>query len=198
MRFVLAILLATIDPARAGEFSAGIRATIGQVMADAAAPQPDQLADAVARRVAQRLAAQLASLACPLPASPVRSPPPTSAPGRPRASRPLVWSDDLAAAQRAAAAAGKPVLAYFTMNGCRACEQLEQLHRDPAVAAAILERYVPVRLRYEDSPAEFRRFRVSVAPTLVVLRGSSTLARKSGATDQRAYLEWLRRPHAAP
>jgi len=85
----------------------------------------------------------------------------------------IPWETSLAQALARAAGEQKLVLVDFYTDWCKWCKKLDaETFQDSAVAQALAEGYVPVRLNAEkEGEAEARRFQVSGYPTILVLDG---------------------------
>ncbi|MEN9786262.1 MAG: hypothetical protein RLZZ299_1526 [Pseudomonadota bacterium] len=92
----------------------------------------------------------------------------------------VTWMSDEAAARARAQAEGKPLLIDFTAEWCAACHELDRYtFSDPAVAAAIREGFVAVRVDCTDRAdaavtAIQQRYGVLGLPTVVVARPDGT------------------------
>lgn len=106
------------------------------------------------------------------------APPPAAAP---RAA----WETSYAAAQRRAAAEGKPVLVFVDAPNCGPCERVKRLQEIPGFARWIAEHFVPVRLT---AGRDALPFGVRVTPTQAVVdRGRVVVLRAGLPTDREGY-----------
>ena len=108
------------------------------------------------------------------------------------------WRTDAAAAEREAASAKRPLLVFFSAEWCMPCKEMERRSfSDPAVAALIARRFVPllVDVTNDDdarATALRDRFAVKALPTLVVRDGKDERLRLESFTpapELRAALE---------
>ena len=103
------------------------------------------------------------------------------------------WFDDLPAAQRAAAAKGRPVLLDFSATWCGPCQEMKRTTwADPAVAADIAARCVPVHVDVDAQPDVARRYGIPVLPTLVLTDASGRETRRiEGLLSADEFRQWL-------
>jgi hypothetical protein len=81
----------------------------------------------------------------------------------------VAWRKDYATAIKEAREKGKPLFLTFTMIGCRWCHTLDaSTYRDPAVARALEEQFVPFKVQAEDYPELVRFLGIQSFPTMVV------------------------------
>ena len=80
------------------------------------------------------------------------------------------WRDDLPAALAESRATNRPVLLYFTADWCGPCQWMKRnVFTDDAVAAAMHERYIPVRLDHDQRGDLIVRYQVEGIPWFAVL-----------------------------
>lgn len=80
------------------------------------------------------------------------------------------WGTDLEAAKAQAKQSGKLVLVHFWSNSCGPCRVLDnQVFNQPAVAGAINQQFVPVKINTDESPIVAQAFGVSQVPTDIIL-----------------------------
>jgi uncharacterized protein YyaL (SSP411 family) len=85
----------------------------------------------------------------------------------------LPWS---AEAFARASREGKPVLLSITAAWCRACREMDRTtYTDPAVAALIGDRFVPVRVDTDHRPDINERYNLGGWPTTAFLTGDGRL-----------------------
>jgi len=94
----------------------------------------------------------------------------------------------------------RPVLLYFTLEGCPTCTILETAAlNDPEVAYYVTNNYVPIRVKIgadRDDPKKARlleKYEVEAFPTVVILssKGHKTMFHAKGAADSETFLEVL-------
>ncbi len=104
------------------------------------------------------------------------------------------WYDDLPAATRAATAQGRrPMLLDFTASWCGPCQEMKRtVWSDPAVAAAVAARVVPVRVDVDVHPDVARRYGAQYLPTLVLTDADGReLRRTEGFLSADEFRHWL-------
>ena len=104
----------------------------------------------------------------------------------------IPWRKDLAKAKGEAAAAGKPVLVYFTATWCGPCQSMKrQTWADPRVEAA-LGRVIPVKIDVDEQPNVARDFNVDGIPRLQLVRPDGSLGPAHvGFISADELLRWL-------
>lgn len=94
------------------------------------------------------------------------------------AAEPIQWQHDLRSAHRVAQSTGRPILIVVCGPGCAPCRRLMgETFADPALAATINERFVPVHLDYqkEGDKRAAEILEVKALPTCVVLNPEADL-----------------------
>lgn len=80
------------------------------------------------------------------------------------------WRSDLAAAKLEARQTNRLILVHYWATWCPACYRMErEVFIDPAVAATINERFVPVKLNFDNYQVDARAMGVTILPTDVIL-----------------------------
>jgi uncharacterized protein YyaL (SSP411 family) len=88
----------------------------------------------------------------------------------------IPWEPWSAAAFARAAREGKPVLLSLTAAWCRACQEMDRTtYADPAVAALVRERFVPVRVDTDHRPDINERYNLGGWPTTAFLTADAQL-----------------------
>src|SRR5205807_7601220 len=81
----------------------------------------------------------------------------------------VAWRKDYATALKEAKEKGKPLFLTFTMVGCRWCHTLDSsTYCDPAVARALEEQFVPLKVQAEDYADLVKWLGIQSYPTIVV------------------------------
>ena len=119
-------------------------------------------------------------------------------PTKPAVQRTIKWQEHSNTALVISSVSGKPVLLYFTLDGCSACELMEsRTFKDPEVAYFINENFIPIKINAEQE-ALIEQYKVDRFPTIIVLSsfketkiGSLSLA--VDGDDLRAYLRLVKR-----
>lgn len=104
-------------------------------------------------------------------------------PARPRAERPPAWlhGGDLAEGLARAAAEQRPLLVSFTADWCPWCHRLDLYTFGDAEVAALLERFVCVRLAYDFLTGDaYERFDGRGLPFLLLLTSDGALLERPG------------------
>ena len=86
------------------------------------------------------------------------------------AQQAVCWRSDLEAAKQEARQTNRLVLVHYWANWCPACYRMErEVFVDPAVAAAVHEKFVPVKLNFDHCQVDARAMGVTILPTDVVI-----------------------------
>lgn len=81
----------------------------------------------------------------------------------------VYWRDSWNAALEEAKKANRPLVLELYMEGCPHCQRLHrETHADPAVAAALNTRFIPVRLEGRKHMDLSKQFNVTGAPTTII------------------------------
>lgn len=108
----------------------------------------------------------------------------------------VVWAADFGAAQREAAASGKPMILFFTAEWCALCRIMKrQVWADEEVEETVNAGFVPVAIDVKDpdsAPAAFERYPVGAWPTTYVTDAEGkVLAHAAGGLGKSEFLELL-------
>jgi thiol:disulfide interchange protein DsbD len=105
----------------------------------------------------------------------------------------VVWSDTFRTAQRVATVQHKGMLLDFTATWCPACDDLRRTTwSDRSVAAAVAERFVPVRVDVDAQPDLAQRYDAEFLPTLVLTDADGRELRRSvGYLSPDDFHKWL-------
>ena len=105
------------------------------------------------------------------------------------------WRGDLAAGRAEAAAAGKPILLYFTAEWCGPCWVMKRTTWADESVEAALRAYVPVRLDVDHHPDEALSYRVDAMPMMAVLDANGDVIKTTvGGMSPTEFLAWLGDP----
>ncbi len=81
----------------------------------------------------------------------------------------VAWRKDYATALKEAKEKGQPLFLSFTMVGCRWCHTLDvSTYRDPEIAKALREQFVPLKVQAEDYPDLVKWLSIQSYPTIVI------------------------------
>lgn len=87
---------------------------------------------------------------------------------------------------------GRPILAYVTAKHCGYCRKMErESWSHPAIAKAIAEGYIPLRLDAKQHAAQVRALRVRAYPTTLLLSANGQIATGSAGFLSPAKLSKL-------
>jgi uncharacterized protein YyaL (SSP411 family) len=105
----------------------------------------------------------------------------------------VYWRDSWNAALEEAKKANRPLVLELYMEGCPHCMRLHQeTHADPAVAAALNTRFIPVRLEGRNHMDVVKQFNVTGAPTTIIFSSDGKeLHRMAGFYPPADYLKEL-------
>jgi thiol:disulfide interchange protein len=105
------------------------------------------------------------------------------------------WWGSWDAALTEAAKEKRPVVLELYLDGCPHCLKLDQeTHKDPAVAAALNTRFIPVRLEGRGHMDLVRQLKVPGAPTTLIFSpAGQELHRFAGFKPPQEYLEELKK-----
>jgi protein disulfide-isomerase len=103
------------------------------------------------------------------------------------------WRDNLGAARLEAGQSGKLILLHFYSDDCVFCEKLEMgAYRDPALIAAIEQKFVPVKIYGPSNAKAAATLNVTRYPTDVVLDVEGhPLLRTVSPQDPQSYIAML-------
>ncbi len=89
------------------------------------------------------------------------------------------WQSDLEGAKREAFRTNRLVLIHYWATWCPACYRMEnEVFVQPAVAAAVHERFVPVKLNFDHYQADARAMGVTILPTAIVISPDGQVVEK--------------------
>lgn len=105
----------------------------------------------------------------------------------------VAWRADYDAALGEAKKTGRPMVVEFYLEGCPHCQRLaKETHTDAQVAAALNERFVPVRLEGRQHMDLVQKFGVRGAPTTLIVDASGKeISRMVGFHTPQEYLAEL-------
>lgn len=105
----------------------------------------------------------------------------------------VAWRADYEAALGEAKQTGRPLVVEFYLEGCPHCQRLaRETHTDERVAAALNDRFVPVRLEGRQHMDLVQKFGVRGAPTTLILDPSGKeISRLVGFHTPEEYLAQL-------
>jgi thiol-disulfide isomerase/thioredoxin len=115
--------------------------------------------------------------------------------GRPRATTPYTWIDDLDVAMTAAEASGKRVFLYFETDWCGPCRTMDQwIWTDAEIVAALQAGFVGVKLDGDIEKEHVRRYEVQGYPNILIVDPASDTVIRSvrGYQSSQQLLDFLR------
>jgi uncharacterized protein YyaL (SSP411 family) len=107
----------------------------------------------------------------------------------------VAWRSDLPGALAEARTANKPVLLYFTAQWCGPCQYMRRnVFTDAGVAAAMRERYIPVRVDHDQRQDLIARYQVATIPWFAVLDPDGRPVRllDRGVETPQEMVAWLK------
>jgi thioredoxin-related protein len=114
-------------------------------------------------------------------------------PVRPKAPRPISFSDSLERAKAEARITGRRILLYFTGPGCLWCRELECRTFTDAEVAELSKNYVCVELKTDRDPTLADEFHVDSIPrSLLLTPEGTTIDQRIGYFPANEYALWLR------
>ncbi|HEX3872459.1 MAG TPA: thioredoxin family protein, partial [Pirellulales bacterium] len=107
----------------------------------------------------------------------------------------LRWENSLAEAQRVAAATNRLVIVHFSATWCQPCQRLEkQVFSQPGFGQSLAERFVAVKLDFDENPELAGRWGVQVIPTDVILSpDGQPIQRMQSPPTADAYVSGMQR-----
>ena len=89
------------------------------------------------------------------------------------------WQSDLEAAKREAFRTNRLILVHYWATWCPACYRMEnEVFAQPAVAAAVHEKFVPVKLNFDHYQADAYAMGVTILPTDIVISPDGQVVEK--------------------
>ncbi len=113
--------------------------------------------------------------------------------GEAYAQQAVTWRSDLEAAKLEARQTNRLILVHYWATWCPACYRMErEVFVDPAVAAAINDKFIPVKLNFENYQVDARAMGVTILPTDVILSpGGEPLGTLPGFAEPLQYVARL-------
>ncbi len=103
------------------------------------------------------------------------------------------WRSDVQAALAEAGERRTGVLVWFTTDGCLYCRQMDERVFPDSDVAALIERFVPLKIDVSRDHPLAERFNVEAIPAFVVLSGSDEgVSGASGYHDVAAFTTFLK------
>ena len=81
---------------------------------------------------------------------------------------------------------------YFGATWCSPCQQMKKLFKDGEVKK-MLDKYDFQMYDYDEDGAIFRKYGVSVVPTLIIKKDNKIIYRRSGSMSKKALIEILKK-----
>jgi thioredoxin-related protein len=104
----------------------------------------------------------------------------------------IPWRTDFAAAQREAAATGKPLFAYFTARWCEPCQRLKHTTWADKEVERALQAYIPVEIDIDTHQELAARYVPETIPVFVVLDLKGVAIKsEDGALPPDEFITWL-------
>ena len=89
------------------------------------------------------------------------------------------WQSDLEAAKREALQTNRLILVHYWATWCPACYRMEnEVFAHPSVAAAVHEKFVPVKLNFDHYQVDARAMGVTILPTDIVMSADGQVVKK--------------------
>lgn len=110
-------------------------------------------------------------------------------------AQPVLWRHDYSAARREAADLGRPLLLDFGTDNCFWCVKLDNTtFRDPAIAALLNERFVPLKVHAPENPTLTQALHIQSFPTVVLAApDGKILVTIDGYKEATQFHEYLQR-----
>jgi thioredoxin-related protein len=82
----------------------------------------------------------------------------------------IPWKNDLQQALQATRANQRPMLIFFTMEGCHYCSKMKQVtYQDQQLTSDICESYIPVSVDADDAKALIAQLSIEAYPATVII-----------------------------
>lgn len=104
----------------------------------------------------------------------------------------IAWNTDFEAALAQSARSGRPVLVDFAADWCPPCITMKHdVWPDPAVAAAVTDGYVPLRVDVDRRPDLAARYDVAGIPSVKLLDADGRVVAAASFLDARGMARFL-------